>query len=188
MTAKNLLKQADSISDLNKRLEFFSKKLLKLPYKVHPLNGELAKKEILNTSIDYFDCTTYVEMVLALSLANNFLNFVKVLKSIRYKKSKVTWKTRQHYMHDWTNSSYFFKPIKHKLSNLSKTLNIVPGIPSKKVKVSFLKLADFKKYKTQFKDFDIVFFVSERKNLDVFHMGFIKHKKNKLYQGIQLKA
>lgn len=51
---------------------------------------------------DQFDCETYVDTVIALSLANNFLEFKKNLNQIRYKRSYIDFFQRNHFPSaDW---------------------------------------------------------------------------------------
>jgi len=75
-------------SNLATRIAYFSHALLNRPYVLGPL-GEGTKalydREPLYRN-DVFDCTTFVETVLALSLSNNVNQFKEKMNHIRYKK------------------------------------------------------------------------------------------------------
>ena len=48
-------------------------------------------------ALDRFSCQTFVETIIALSLANNFQSFVYHLRHIRYQDGKVSFITRNHF-------------------------------------------------------------------------------------------
>lgn len=76
----------------------------KSPYLVDPLgegeNGEFSKGPLYR--FDAFDCTTFVETVLALTLSNSLEEFKIRINQIRYKDGIVSYKTRNHFPSlDW---------------------------------------------------------------------------------------
>ena len=89
-----------------KRIDFFARKFLneKAPYVVNPL-GEGADSEFEKGPLyrfDAFDCTTFVETVMALSFARTAGDFLPVLNQIRYKNGIVSYQTRNHFPSlDW---------------------------------------------------------------------------------------
>lgn len=95
-----------STSSSSSRVEYFSKLFLqrKSPYLVDPLGegetGELSRKPLYR--FDGFDCTTFVETVLALSLSQSPEEFRRTIDQIRYKDGRVSYETRNHFSSiDW---------------------------------------------------------------------------------------
>lgn len=76
----------------------------KTPYLVEPLGegpqGEISKAPLYR--FDGFDCTTFVETVMALSLSKNSTEFKGRMNQIRYKNSSVNYVMRNHFTSvDW---------------------------------------------------------------------------------------
>ena len=82
---------------------------INLPYKAETLEGTGREKLIVNISA--FDCTTFVEAVLALAKCTATGNispsqFSKNLKSIRYRHGKIDgYSSRLHYFTDWLRNN-----------------------------------------------------------------------------------
>ena len=109
---------------LQKTAEFF----LEIPYGGGTL--DLNDNESLVVNLRELDCVTYVENVLALSLAvrNNNLSqssFVDNLRQIRYRKKKILdFASRIHYTSDWiveNENNNFIENISKKLSGIKET-------------------------------------------------------------------
>ena len=87
------------------------KQLLEKPYVPHTLDGNPTEQLVVN--LDAFDCTTYVETVLALSLAHYDQpdkrrpaqleqSFRTYLTKLRYRSGKIDgYASRLHYFSDW---------------------------------------------------------------------------------------
>ena len=94
-------RNADSKTLLEKTALFFLDK----PYVAHTLEG--SKHERLTVCLQVFDCTTYVETILALAMTVNddvsdFETFMNHLKSLRYRNGCVDgYDSRIHYATDW---------------------------------------------------------------------------------------
>jgi hypothetical protein len=88
----------------SERIDYFSSKLLGLPYKLGPL-GEGDKGRFDQSPLyDFkqFDCLTYVETVLALSKSDTPATFEENLDNIRYADGSPSYLTRNHFMSlDW---------------------------------------------------------------------------------------
>ena len=86
------------------KIEYLSATLLNAPYVDGSLGeGEQGKydKDPL-VRFDVFDCTTYVEAVLAGALSNSQEDFMPNLMKLRYKEGKVSFVTRNHFPSaDW---------------------------------------------------------------------------------------
>lgn len=88
------------------RLEYYARYFLsqKSPYLVNPL-GEGGSAEFETGPLyrfDGFDCTTFVETVMALALADTPEDFKTTINRIRYKGGLVAYETRNHFPStDW---------------------------------------------------------------------------------------
>lgn len=86
------------------KLDQVSAKFIDRPYKLDPLGeGESGKYDTDPLErFDAFDCTTYVETMMALALADDESAFKKILRGIRYKNGVVSYPTRNHFPEaDW---------------------------------------------------------------------------------------
>jgi hypothetical protein len=86
------------------KIQIFGTTFLGVPTGKGPLGegkeGEFDKDPVFR--FDLFDCTTYVETVLALSLARNFDDFKNIIKDIRYHRGNVSFLKRNHFISlDW---------------------------------------------------------------------------------------
>ncbi|GAB3714374.1 hypothetical protein GCM10027592_54120 [Spirosoma flavus] len=89
----------------------FGKKLMGSPYVAHTLDGIYPEQLIIN--VQAFDCTTYIETVLALTLAWHDVTdkqnqaqleqaFRKYLTKLRYRDGQINgYASRLHYFSDW---------------------------------------------------------------------------------------
>lgn len=85
------------------RIVCTAKLLLDKPYQSATLERE---PEGVVVDLQRFDCTTFVESILALSLASaetepSFTGFVDTLRQIRYRGGTVSYLERLHYLSDW---------------------------------------------------------------------------------------
>ncbi|KHD89736.1 MAG: hypothetical protein OM95_01295 [Bdellovibrio sp. ArHS] len=90
---------------LSERVDFYSSLFLGKPYLGGAL-GEGSTSAFDNDPLyrfDAFDCTTYVETVVALSLATSEEAFKKILSQVRYLNGEVSLFKRNHFTSvDWT--------------------------------------------------------------------------------------
>ncbi len=91
-------------SPLARRIEDHSARFLGRPYVLGPLgegpSGAYDKDPLYR--FDVFDCTTFVETVMALSLAKDFGDFERLMNLIRYKDGVVSYVARNHFTDaDW---------------------------------------------------------------------------------------
>ena len=91
------------------RTLFFAKKMLGVPYVAGTLDGN--DEEQLVVHVDQLDCTTFVETVLALSIADkraarSFDGFKKALTDVRYRDGVLDgYASRLHYFSDWIRNN-----------------------------------------------------------------------------------
>ena len=91
-------------NNLAQRIHYFSAALLNRPYVNEPLgeglNGEFNQEPLYR--LERFDCQTFVETVMALSLAHNLAEFKALLTKIRYANGEITFAKRNHFPSaDW---------------------------------------------------------------------------------------
>ena len=84
----SLLDKGKNLEPTESRVLFFAKHFIDVPYKAGTLEQE--KEERLTINLRELDCTTFVETVLALTLASKEVNadfngFVSALRKIRYR-------------------------------------------------------------------------------------------------------
>ena len=135
--------------------------------------------EVFTASLDKFDCVTYIEAVVALSLASNVDEFVDWLRKIRYEHGRIQWNRRNHYMSLWIRNNVrdgILKPVSTPTVptvSRERVLNVVPGLAPQRARIKCLPKAAVPRLKSHLQTGDLIFFVSTRKNLDIFHAGII---------------
>lgn len=88
----------------NSRINYVAHLFLDKPYVANTLEG---KAELLSINVDEVDCTTFVEMVLALAYTvgegrNSWIDFIHNLERIRYRNGQLNgYGSRLHYISDW---------------------------------------------------------------------------------------
>ena len=99
------LKEATSLSKDSCRTLHFAKQMLGVPYVAGTLDGNEEERLVVRT--DALDCTTFVETVLALCIADergerSFAGFKKALADVRYRDGVLDgYASRLHYFSDW---------------------------------------------------------------------------------------
>jgi hypothetical protein len=91
-------------ASLPQRVEAVSKLFLGAPYKLGPLgegpDGEFDRDPLIR--FDAFDCTTFIETVMALALDSDLDSATRTLQKIRYKDGQIGYATRNHFIEvDW---------------------------------------------------------------------------------------
>lgn len=108
LTIHNLYKEIKPNQTLVQRLNYFSAAFLGLPYHLGAL-GEGSKGKYDNDPlyrVDAFDCLTYVETVIALSLSANLAQFKPLINQIRYQNNQPNFLTRNHFTSlDWNQNN-----------------------------------------------------------------------------------
>ena len=103
------LKEAISLPQDSCRTLHFAKKMLGVPYVAGTLAGN--DEEQLVVHVDQLDCTTFVETVLALSIADkraarSFDGFKRALTDVRYRDGILDgYASRLHYFSDWIRNN-----------------------------------------------------------------------------------
>lgn len=104
-----LLKEAAGLPANVNRMVFFGKKFIGVPYVANTL--EVGNTEKLVVNLRQMDCTTFVETVAALTLADkrgqrSFTGFCIALKELRYRNGQISgYPSRLHYFSFWINDN-----------------------------------------------------------------------------------
>lgn len=114
MKMKRMWLSAQNVAGLTARLEYFSRVMKGIPYKLGPM-GESYLDSIENKPIVYMDsvdCVTYLEHALAMALAPNENAIVPLLQKIRYRDGVIDFMHRKHYLlADWVGEGKFARPM-----------------------------------------------------------------------------
>ena len=117
------LKEATALSKDSCRTLHFAKQMLGVPYVAGTLDGN--EKEQLVVRTDALDCTTFVETVLALCIADergerSFAGFKKALTDVRYRDGVLDgYASRLHYFSDWIRNNELMGFVKECTSETS---------------------------------------------------------------------
>jgi hypothetical protein len=176
---EHLLSETKYDNAADSRIDVLSRHFLGHPYEQNPLIGSADTPEVFTASLDGFDCVTYVETILALSRASNANDFTEWLRMIRYDQGRIQWDRRNHYMTRWIRNNVrnrIIRPISMpgvaKLSR-ERLLNVVSGLAAQRTRLKCVPKAAAPRLEPYLQSGDLIFFVSTRKNLDVFHAGII---------------
>lgn len=102
---EHLLDKASRLPVDSCRILFFARQLLEIPYVAHTLDTDSEEKLVVH--LDKMDCTTFVETVLALAMADkegngDFGSFKQALRQVRYRGGRLEgYSSRLHYFSDW---------------------------------------------------------------------------------------
>ena len=103
------LKEASALSKDSCRTLHFAKQMLGVPYVAGTLDGNEEEQLVVRT--EALDCTTFVETVLALFVADkreerDFEGFKKALMQVRYRDGNLNgYASRLHYFSDWIRNN-----------------------------------------------------------------------------------
>ncbi|MDL1951710.1 DUF1460 domain-containing protein, partial [Acidobacteria bacterium ACD] len=173
-----LLWAAAGLPSLGARVELLSGLLLGLPYRAEPLGGGPDAREVLDASLDGFDCVTYVETVLALSRSARAEDLASWLRRVRYDGGRVEWRHRHHYMTGWLRANARAGLVRSVAprglaASRERLLDCVPGLPPRRVRFSCVPKARLPRLARHLATGDVVLFASTRRHLDVFHCGIL---------------
>lgn len=99
--AHSLISKNAKIIDISARVDAFSKTFMQLPYSGNGPLGEGPTGHFDQDPLyrfDVFDCMTYVETVLALSVSQDLEQFETVINHIRYENGEVDFMKRNHFV------------------------------------------------------------------------------------------
>lgn len=172
-----LIDEARGKGPISQRLDFISGALRGARYQGYTLIGGPKRPEQFVVRDDAFDCVTFCETVLAAAIARNLGEFDAALRTIRYHNGVVSWRERNHYFFEWgqhnienniCRSITFDGSIK-----IEKTVYWHKELGRRRFSIAVIPRAIFLANKRQLAKGDIVGFITQRTNLDYFHVGFI---------------
>jgi hypothetical protein len=169
------------------RIDVLSRQFLGYPYKPNPLIGSAGTAEVFTASLDEFDCVTYIETIVALARAYKVDDFIEWLRKIRYERGRIQWEKRNHYMTLWIRNNVrkgIVRPVSMAAvptRSRERVLNIVPGLAAQRTRVKCVPKEGVPRLDPHLQSGDLIFFVSTRKNLDVFHAGIIVRNGQRLF-------
>lgn len=176
---EHLLSETKNDRSPASRIDVLSRHFLGHSYKPNPLIGSADKVEVFTASLDGFDCVTYIETILALARASKVDDFIEWLRRIRYERGCVQWERRNHYMTLWIRNNVregIIRPVSMPavpIIRRERVLNVVPGLAARRTRVKCIPKPAVPRLEPHLQSGDLIFFVSSRKNLDVFHAGII---------------
>src|SRR5712692_3711125 len=174
---QHLLSEAKYERCAGGRIDVLSRHFLGRSYKPNPLIGSADTSEVFTASFDGFDCVTYIETILALARASNVDDFIECLRKIRYEQGRIQWERRNHYMTLWIRNNVregIIRPVSMPaipVLSRERVLNVLPGLAAHRTRVKCVPKAAAPRLAAHLQSGDLIFFVSTRKHLDVFHAG-----------------
>ncbi len=173
-----LVRRLRSLASLGERLREVARHLRDRPYVANPLDGGPNQREVFTLSLTGFDCVTYVETALALALARSADEVPRYLRRLRYRDGRLSWRTRRHYMIEWIRENArqgFLTNLTRgpKTRPLARRVDLVPGLPPRTLRFRCFPKRALAGLRDRLRDGDLIFFVSTKPNLDVFHVGLV---------------
>jgi hypothetical protein len=160
------------------RLRLITARLLGAPYLPHPLVGSATESEVFTVTLQGFDCVTLVETALALAWADDGEAFLTLLRQVRYRQGEIAWQQRLHYATDWLHYHVRQGRLREvtygeAMPRITRRLDILPGFPPHIATWRYFPTEALSTVSPCVVDGDIIFFVSTRQGLDVFHLGML---------------
>ncbi len=184
---EQLLSKTKYDRSASSRIELISRHFLGHSYKPNPLIGSADTAEVFTASLDGFDCVTYIETVVALARASIVDDFAKWLRKIRYEQGRIRWERRNHYMTLWIRNNVragIIRPVAMPAVptvRIERVLNVVPGLAPQRTRMKCVPKPGLPQLERHLQTADLIFFVSTRKHLDVFHAGIIVRDGEKVF-------
>jgi cell wall-associated NlpC family hydrolase len=183
---EQLLSKTKHLASIGDKIDALSRHFVGHPYTQFPLIGSAETAEVFVTSLEGFDCVTFIETILALARASNVDDFAAELRKIRYEKGRVEWRRRNHYMTGWIRNNArdgIVKPLSTRAIPTvirGRTLNVVPGLRARRTSVRSVPKRAMPRLESHLQTGDLIFFASTRRHLDVFHCGIVARGGNGL--------
>lgn len=167
------------LSDLPERLGALTERYLGRPYLAFTLIGGPDAEEQMVTRLDGFDCVTFAESVFALALSEAPGDFAERLAELRYLDGRIDWADRNHYMNRWIDRNTVARRVVPVLAQHwvatgeVRSLSSLPGYPAQEWPVSYFPSTELERLGRHVVMGDLVAFVSNRSDLDTFHVGLL---------------
>ncbi len=172
--AQIILRKIAHLVDPDQRLQEAAMLLLGKPYGDRPLAGGPGLPESPAIRLDCMDCMTYLETAVGFGLSSGLEELRRTIIRLRYSSPTLQWDTRLHYFFSWLRVNQdrglmeIITPAEDSTVTV-KTLSFVPGIPTQEVsfRAHAWHMEAIPPHAT------MIGFVSERNDLDVFHVGIL---------------
>ncbi len=172
-----LILAAQEQGDISRRIDFISRALIGTTYRGYTLVGGPHAAEQFVVRDDAFDCVTFCETVLAAAIARDPGGFDAALRRVRYRNGIVNWYERNHYFFEWSKHNIENKTCRaismDGAVDIEKTVYWHKALGRRRFAMQVIPRAIFMAGTPLLKTGDIVGFVTQRPNLDYFHIGFV---------------
>lgn len=190
-----LIGEAANIADVGGRIAVLSALFLGTGYRESTLIGGIEIPEKLVVNFEEVDCFTFIDYVEALRLSRSFSEFTDNLMKVRYQSGIVAYGRRNHFFTDWIEFNKEFiedvsREVGGQISEKSrKSLNIkedgtlfLEGIMPREREIFFIPtgLID-QAVAARMQNGDYAGIYTEKKGLDVSHVGIIIRKEGKTF-------
>jgi hypothetical protein len=179
---EKLLRDAAVLPADSNRILFFAKQLTGIPYVAGTLDE--GAEETLIVHLDKADCTTFVETVLALAMADkkgsgSFDSFKQALQQIRYRGGKPDgYASRLHYFSDWIKDNEQKGIVKERTGEMSSStqvlqLDFMSTHPEsyKQLKDNPVLTAQIARQEREWKNVSVFYFPKEQLNYPYYKMN-----------------
>jgi hypothetical protein len=191
-TLDALLEESSSLPDIRSRIDFLSQQFLGVPYKESTLIGGPETAEVFVINLKELDCFTFIDYIESLRVSKSFSEFRKHLVKVRYQNGEISYAMRNHFFTDWKE---FNSGVIHdvtevvgetKSKRITKTLNergniscFLPGVPCREREIVYIPShAVDDDILSGLRTGDYIGIYSERKGLDVSHVGIFVRNNN----------
>ena len=172
-----LIEETTKLPTVGQRIDAIAAALRGARYRAYTLIGGPTRPEKFVVREDGFDCVTFCETVLAAAISRDIGEFDTKLRAIRYHNGIVTWRQRNHYFFEWSQHNIdnkICRPVTVAGAvSLEKSVYWHRALGRRKFSMTVIPRAVFLGHKARLAHGDIVGFVTQRPNLDYFHIGFI---------------
>lgn len=172
-----LIEQTSALPTMSQRIDFISRALIGTPYRGYTLIGGPRSAERMVVRDDAFDCVTFCEAVWAAAMSHKPDDYPSNLRAIRYHNGIVDWFQRNHYFFEWGEHNIENKTC-HAISMdgavpIEKTVYWHRELGRRHFAMNVIPRAVLLANKAALATGDIIGFVTQRQNLDYFHVGLI---------------
>jgi len=177
-----LIVEAPAPGSMSQRIDFISQALIGTQYRGFTLVGGPHAPEQFVVRDDAFDCVTFCETVLAAAIAREPVAFGDTLRTIRYRDGIVNWYERNHYFFEWSRHNVENKVCRaismDGAVEIEKTVSWHRALGKRRFAMQVIPREIFMQNTALLRNGDIVGFVTQRPNLDYFHIGFVAFDDN----------
>jgi len=186
---------ASLINDNGQRIKYLSDFFIGLEYKESTLIGDTSTAEVFVVDLSGVDCFTFADYIEAMRLSDSFGGFLKSLRQVRYRNSKVSYEERKHFLTDWaeygpaTVSDITEQIGGGKAKSILKMINLkedgtplLAGIRPHQRQIHYMPSENINGTVVgKLKSGDYAGIYSNMSGLDVSHVGIIIKDGNKVY-------